>query len=148
MNSSTLRSTNTPCHAAEIAPTIYSFGSDQQNELYVCCANGIVYRFNKSDLVGVNNNLNIVPENFSLDQNYPNPFNPTTSIKYSVPELLKVKLSVFDITGKEINTLVNEKQSIGRHEIKFNAADLSSGIYFYELNTGSFREVKRMVLVK
>ena len=134
--------------------SIYSFGSDQQNELYVCCANGIVYRFNKSDLVGVNNNLNIVPENFSLDQNYPNPFNPSTSIKYSVPELSKVKLSVFDISGKEVNTLVNTNQLPGEYNIRWNGKDafgnnVPSGAYFYNLTAGeNFSETKRMVLIK
>ncbi len=122
--------------------------------MYVCCANGIVYRFNKSDLVGVNNNLNIVPENFSLDQNYPNPFNPSTSIKYSVPELSKVKLSVFDISGKEVNTLVNTNQLPGEYNIRWNGKDafgnsVPSGAYFYNLTAGeNFSETKRMVLIK
>ncbi len=134
--------------------SVFSFGIDQRNELYVCCSNGIVYRFNKSDLVGVNNNLNSVPENFSLSQNYPNPFNPVTSIKYSVPELSKVKLSIFDINGKEVNTLVNTNQLPGEYNIRWNGKDAfgntaPSGAYFYNLTAGdNFSETKRMVLVK
>jgi hypothetical protein len=95
------------------------------------------------------------PVSFSLSQNYPNPFNPTTNIKYSIPENGKwkienglVTLKVFDILGKEVVTLVNQKQSPGDYEIKFDGSKLSSGIYFYKLTAGDFSDVKSMILIK
>jgi len=134
--------------------SIYSFGTDQQNELYVCSANNSIFRFNKSDLVGVNNNVTSVPSDFTLSQNYPNPFNPGTSIKYSIPELSKVKITIYDAVGKEVNTLVNTSQLSGQYNILWNGKDavgnaVPSGVYFYNLTAGNiFSETKRMVLVK
>ena len=134
--------------------SVFSFGTDQQNELYVCCANNIIYRFNKSDLVSVNNNVSEIPSGFNLSQNYPNPFNPTTSIKYNIPELSKVTLSIYDVTGKEINKLVNTNQLAGQYNVNWNGKDsygnsVPSGVYFYSLIGGSnFSETKKMVLVK
>lgn len=133
---------------------IYSFGIDQNNELYVCGANNIVYRFNKSNLVGIGNNSNVVPEGFKLEQNFPNPFNPSTSINYYVPELSKVTLTVYDALGKEINTLVNTNQLPGNYSINWNGKDsrgynLPSGAYLYRLTAGeNFTETKRMIMLK
>jgi|WetSurMetagenome_2_1015567.scaffolds.fasta_scaffold11350_2 murein tripeptide amidase MpaA len=93
------------------------------------------------------------PISFSLSQNYPNPFNPTTNIKYQIgaefrSQNSEVKLVVYDILGKEIVTLVNEKQSTGDFEVKFDGSKLSSGIYFYKLTAGDFSDVKSMILIK
>jgi hypothetical protein len=88
------------------------------------------------------------PVTFSLSQNYPNPFNPTTNIKYQIANNNIVTLKVYDILGKELITLVNEKQSPGDYEIKFNGSKLSSGIYFYKLTAGDFSDVKSMILIK
>jgi len=85
---------------------------------------------------------------FYLEQNYPNPFNPATKIKYSVSQTSNVVIKVFDILGNEIKTLVNEEKPVGSYELEFNAATLSSGIYFYRLQTGDFIETKKMVLMK
>ena len=95
-----------------------------------------------------NTNDNSVPIVFNLDQNYPNPFNPTTSIKYSVPSSEHVSLKVFDILGREIAVLVNEQKSAGIYTINFDASDLSSGVYFYRLNSGNNIQIKKMLLVK
>jgi hypothetical protein len=89
-----------------------------------------------------------LPEQFSLTQNYPNPFNPSTTIKYSIPTSEFVTLKVFDVLGREVATLVNEEKPVGSYEIKFNAANLSSGIYFYRIQTGEFVEEKKMILMK
>ncbi|MCB9247637.1 MAG: T9SS type A sorting domain-containing protein [Ignavibacteriales bacterium] len=94
-----------------------------------------------------NNELNI-PVVFTLYQNYPNPFNPTTAIKYSIPDNHIVKLCVYDILGREVKVLVNEYQHKGYYEIKFEASDLSSGIYFYRLSSGKYIETKKLVLLK
>jgi hypothetical protein len=91
---------------------------------------------------------NSIPTEFSLSQNYPNPFNPATTIRYALPSSANVKLSVFDLLGREIATLVNEEQSAGWKEVEWNASSLSSGIYFYKLEAGGFAEVKKLMLLK
>jgi len=101
----------------------------------------------------INYSGNIIAGNFSLSQNYPNPFNPKTIIRYSIPskangQLSIVKLLVFDNLGKEIVTLVNEKQNAGSYSVEFNGENLSSGIYFYKLSAVEFTETKRMILLK
>jgi len=88
------------------------------------------------------------PYEFSLMQNYPNPFNPATTINYTLAATGKVELKVYDIVGREVMTLVNDVQDAGSHSVFFNAVNLSSGIYFYRINSGSFQDVKKMVLVK
>lgn len=90
----------------------------------------------------------IVPKEFVLEQNYPNPFNPSTTIRYSMPTAGNVSLKVFDILGKEVATLVNGYQQTGKYSVTFNALNLSSGMYFYRLETGSVKEVKKMILMK
>ncbi|MBK7629235.1 MAG: T9SS type A sorting domain-containing protein [Ignavibacteriales bacterium] len=89
-----------------------------------------------------------IPNSFSLEQNYPNPFNPSTSIQYAISSKQFVTLKVFDVLGKEIATLVNEEKSAGSYEVNFNASQFSSGVYFYELQTGSFVETRKMILLK
>ncbi|MFN3871709.1 MAG: T9SS type A sorting domain-containing protein [Ignavibacterium sp.] len=93
-----------------------------------------------------------IPTEFSLNQNYPNPFNPSTKIKFSIPnvgsELAQTVLKVYDILGNEVATLVNEERPAGVYEVEFNASQLSSGIYFYKLSSGSFTEIKKMTLIK
>ncbi len=100
----------------------------------------------------------IIPAAYSLEQNYPNPFNPTTTIKYQVPknklqinsnnQFLNVRLKVYDILGKEVSQLVNRSQAPGIYQVKFNASNLPSGMYFYKLEAGSFTETKKMLLIK
>ncbi|MEJ2615268.1 MAG: T9SS type A sorting domain-containing protein [Ignavibacteriaceae bacterium] len=85
---------------------------------------------------------------FKLEQNYPNPFNPTTSIKYSIASRQFVELKIFNVLGQEIQTLINEEKSAGSYQIEFNAADLSSGVYFYRIHAGSFNQVRKMLLIK
>jgi hypothetical protein len=95
----------------------------------------------------------VTVDNFELFQNYPNPFNPTTKIKYSIPAIerqqsLLVQIKVYDILGNEIATLVNEEKPAGLYEVEFNATGLSSGFYFYILQSGGFLETKKMLLLK
>lgn len=90
----------------------------------------------------------VIPEVFTLSQNYPNPFNPVTVIRYSIHENSFVNLKVFDALGKEIETLVNQKQNAGMYEVNFDGYALQSGVYFYKIEAGSFVTAKRMVLVK
>ncbi len=85
---------------------------------------------------------------YSLSQNYPNPFNATTAIAYSLPEDNFVQLKLYDIKGREVKTLVNQKVPAGNHNAHFDANDLASGIYFYEIKVGDFCQIKKMTLLK
>jgi N-acetylneuraminic acid mutarotase len=89
-----------------------------------------------------------IPLVFYLTQNYPNPFNPSTTIKYQLPHRSNVSLKIYDIIGNEIAELVNEEQEVGYYNAEFNAAKLSSGVYFYRLKAGSYVETKKMILLK
>jgi len=89
-----------------------------------------------------------VPTEYSLCQNYPNPFNPSTKIKYSIPESGRVIIKVFDMLGREIETLVNEEKSAGNYEAVFNAKNLASGTYIYRIFAGKFSRSKKFILVK
>ncbi len=133
--------------------SILSFGVDQQNELYMCANNGTIYRFNLNTSVGITNNNNNAPSEYSLEQNFPNPFNPTTSIRYSLPQISSVKLTIFNSLGKEVRTLINTTQTAGKYERQWDGRDnngqqVSSGVYFYTLNTEDFTDSKKMLLLK
>ena len=86
--------------------------------------------------------------NYVLYNNYPNPFNPNTSIEYAIPSNGFVSLIVYNMLGREISKLVNEQKSAGKYKVDFNAENLSSGIYFYKIKSGSFNQVKKMLLLK
>jgi photosystem II stability/assembly factor-like uncharacterized protein len=106
--------------------------------------------------VGVDDDENITPTEFSLEQNYPNPFNPSTKIKYTIPSVIAsetkqsqmVTLKVYDVLGNEVATLVNEEKPEGVYEVEFNAEGLSSGIYLYRIHAGSFIQTMKMILLK
>jgi len=85
---------------------------------------------------------------YSLSQNTPNPFNPTTIINYSVPKLSNVKLIIYDALGREAANLVNEEKSAGNYTAEFNAANLSSGICFYQIRADEFIQTKKMLLLR
>jgi hypothetical protein len=95
--------------------------------------------------VGVNSSN---PTEYKLYDNYPNPFNPSTTLRYSIPEASLTTLKVYDELGKEVATLVNETKSAGIYEVEFNASNLSSGIYYYTLQAGSFSKTNKMILMK
>ena len=89
-----------------------------------------------------------VPTRFELAQNYPNPFNPSTKIRFTIPEAGLVTLKVYNLLGEEVATLLNEEQTTGVYEVTFDARQLSSGIYFYTINSGDFVASKKMILLK
>ncbi|KXK03751.1 MAG: T9SS type A sorting domain-containing protein [Ignavibacteriaceae bacterium] len=97
--------------------------------------------------VSVPNNNTIVND-YDLSQNYPNPFNPVTNIRFDIMKAGKVRLSVYDMTGKEVSVLTNEVLKPGSYEVGFDASHLSSGVYYYRIEAGEFVSVKRMVLLK
>jgi hypothetical protein len=89
-----------------------------------------------------------MPGEFALLQNYPNPFNPSTTIKYELPTPSEVRMSVYDILGREVSVLVNERQQAGYHEVKFDGNGLSSGVYFYRIEAGSFIQTRKLMLLR
>ena len=106
--------------------------------------------------IGIKPISNSVPDKFILYQNYPNPFNPTTKIKFDIPTLpltkgaggMNTKLTIYDILGREVTTLINENIQPGTYEIEWNAANFASGVYFYQLRAGDFVQTKKLVLLK
>ncbi|HEY5534021.1 MAG TPA: T9SS type A sorting domain-containing protein [Ignavibacteria bacterium] len=131
------------CSALEFDGTSYT--------LIGCMLNGVVY--GDTTLTGITNLNTGIPDKFSLYQNYPNPFNPTTKIKFDIKKEFRnqeseVKLSIYDILGRKIEDLVNEKLQPGSYEITFDGANLPSGIYFYRLTTEGYSDVKKMTLLK
>jgi hypothetical protein len=140
-------------------------GTTTETQLYSFVDNDLQpgiynYRLNQIDFDGtqeVVGELTVylsLPEQFTLEQNYPNPFNPSTTIKYSIPTSEFVTLKVFDVLGNEVATLVNEEKPAGSYEVEFSAVvtsrdlSLSSGIYFYTLQAGSFVQTKKLILIK
>jgi len=129
----------------------------KDNYIYVGTYSHSVWRRPLSEIIGIKPISEIVPDRYSLSQNYPNPFNPATKIKFDIPALSSplgrgaggmCVLKVFDILGKEIETLVNEKLNPGTYEVTFNASQYPSGVYFYRLITDNFTDTKRMILLK
>jgi hypothetical protein len=104
------------------------------------------------ELINISTDVNelpgLLPDSYSLEQNYPNPFNPTTNIRFSVPEAGLVTVKVFNVLGQEVATLVNELKNSGTYNVDFNAASLTSGVYFYSINTPNFNSTKKMILMK
>ncbi len=101
--------------------------------------------FNYSGIV----ELNLIAVNdFRLEQNYPNPFNPSTTISYQLPKAEFVTVKIFDAIGNEVKTIVKENKPAGVHEVNFDASQLSSGIYLYRIDAGTFHQSKKMLLVK
>jgi hypothetical protein len=107
----------------------------------------LIDKMGEDSIVSVEDESSL-PSDFRLFQNYPNPFNPTTSIRYSVLSSTYVNLTVYNVLGQEIQTLVNEEKYPGMYEVVFDASHLSSGIYFYRLTAGQYTETKKMILQK
>jgi len=101
-----------------------------------------------NSVIGINTNGQNIPLSFALHQNYPNPFNPETKINFDIPKSANVKLRIFDVLGREVEVLVNENMKPGKYEVSWNALKYASGVYFYELSSGDFRDVKKMMFVK
>lgn len=125
-----------PCYIhfkTEFGIANYPFWKDTLT-LYVCT-------------VGIEND-GFTPTEFSLSQNFPNPFNPVTKIKYSIPEISKIRIIVFDVLGNEIETLLNEEIAAGRYELTWDAVSLPSGVYFLQFRAAGFVQTKKMILLR
>ena len=92
--------------------------------------------------------INGVPTEYNLYQNYPNPFNPATNINFAIPKASLVVIKVFDLLGREVETLVNEEKAAGSYNIQFNGSSFSNGIYFYRMQAGDFTQTNKMILLK
>ncbi len=127
---------------------VFGLGLDSNRNLWICCSGGLAI-YNPNGIVGLKNNISILPSNFVLYQNFPNPFNPITNIEYQISKYnLNIRLIIYDINGKEILKLVNQKQNIGKYRIKWDASAYPSGIYFYKLEVDNYSQTKKMVLLK
>jgi len=115
---------------------------------YIFAGGLYVWRRSLSEIIGIQNISTETPSSYSLGQNYPNPFNPVTNVKFSIINAEQVKLIVYDIQGREVQTLVNERLKAGTYEVKFDGNMLNSGVYFYKLSTEGFTETKKMLLIK
>lgn len=124
-------------------------------DLRGCVINGVVYG-DTSMIVGINQISTEIPEKFTLSQNYPNPFNPVSKIKFSIPLSRGVsegrgvltQLSIYDALGREVAVLVNQQLQPGTYEADWDASSYPSGVYYYRLESGDFKETKKMVLIK
>ena len=132
--------------SGSVSENIISLAANQSN-LYAGSSMGVIYRSVSgiTDVQQINHNL---PELFSLYQNYPNPFNPATRIRYEIPKASFVSLKIYDLLGREVATLVNEEKQAGSYEVEFDGSNLSSGIYFYRMQAGSYINTKKFVLLK
>ena len=111
---------------------------------------GGIVKLESMNLIGVITGIEetVAPNGFRLFQNYPNPFNPSTRITYQIHETGMVTLKIYDVLGNKVTTLVNEEKIAGNYEINFNAGNLSSGLYIYQLKSGNFIQTKKMMLLK
>jgi hypothetical protein len=99
-------------------------------------------------ITGISGQIAEIPNVYKLYDNYPNPFNPSTTIKYDIPRTGIVKIVIYDILGREVQSLVNAKKEPGHYEVKWDASNFASGAYFYKLETESFTDIKKMILMK
>jgi photosystem II stability/assembly factor-like uncharacterized protein len=110
--------------------------------------NGLYVISENPPYIGIKNISSEVPKDFSLSQNYPNPFNPSSKFKVEISKLSNVKIIVYNASGREIETLVNENLRAGTYEVDFNGSKYSSGVYFYKLITSGYTETRKMILIK
>jgi hypothetical protein len=124
-----------------------------QNTGWIVGDNGFILKTTNGGTVFISRMPESIPEKYYLSQNYPNPFNPSTKIKFDLKEdgrikMEDVKLTIYDILGREVQTLVNEQLQPGTYEVTFNGSNLPSGIYFYQLKAGDYVETRKMLLIK
>jgi photosystem II stability/assembly factor-like uncharacterized protein len=115
---------------------------------YVCGKNGLMVKTTNGGSVFVQNISTEIPSAYSLSQNYPNPFNPSTVVRFQLSVVGLTTLKVFDMMGREVQTLVNERLQPGTYETKFDGSQLTSGVYFYKIISGDYVETKKMLLLK
>ncbi len=115
---------------------------------WVAGSNGTIFKTTNGGYTLITKQNATIPEKYILSQNYPNPFNPSTVISFSLPVDSRVSIKVYDVQGREVQTLVNERMGAGVYETTFDGAGLNSGVYFYQMRVGDYAETKRMILIK
>ena len=131
---------------AIVTATISDIASDKSGSLWVAGTGSAIYT--NSSSTSVEDGINAGPQHFSLQQNYPNPFNPSTKISYNTEKAGHVSLKIYNMLGQEVATLVNKEESAGMHTVSFNASALTSGIYIYKIQSGSFSASRKMLMLK
>ncbi|CUT08818.1 Por secretion system C-terminal sorting domain-containing protein [Candidatus Kryptonium thompsonii] len=121
---------------------------DRQGNKWIGTAGGLSVYKEGGVILDVYEKGEIIPREFSLYQNYPNPFIPATVIEFDIAEVTDVRLEVYDVLGRKVKTILDERLEVGRYRVRFDGGDLVSGVYFYRLITDKFSSVKKMVLVK
>ncbi|MFZ1289660.1 MAG: YCF48-related protein [Melioribacteraceae bacterium] len=125
--------------------SLYGVGIKDSIELAVGDNGKILRNIFKKEITDTNT---IIPTEYFLEQNYPNPFNPGTTIEYSIPQKSQVTIKVYDLLGREITTLINEEKPAGNYFVKFDGGSLTSGVYFYRLQSNSFSQTRKLLLLK
>ena len=125
--------------------TMYTDSGEPGDGFYYDDFKVVDYSSTATEISGISNEI---PTRFNLYQNYPNPFNPTTNIKFDIAKTAFVKIVIFDVLGREVNTLVNSEIQPGKYSVNWDAGLHNSGIYFVKINAGDYSEIKRMALVK
>jgi len=130
----------------------WSLVSDQSDGFQLLYATALtkdqMSKLGMTGITGVNDTKNQIPSEYRLNQNYPNPFNPSTQISFSIPQSGFVELKVYDALGNLVKQLVGEQKEAGSYDVEFNGANLSSGIYYYQIKAGNFTDTKKLVLMK
>jgi len=133
----------------ETATTYIGSDGNSWYDLGVGQADDVAIRIRTSTVVGIDDESHQqLPDDFLLTQNYPNPFNAQTVIEYGLPYASHVKIEIYNILGRKVETLANEHMNAGYHKINWNSKDNPSGAYFYRIEAGAFAETKMMVLIK
>jgi photosystem II stability/assembly factor-like uncharacterized protein len=147
-----VRWNNGMANATQVSQMSYIDSISSAGKFYVVASTfgrSVYYReISGDDPIGITSNNSSIPKSFALSQNFPNPFNPVTKIKFDIPKADNVKLTVYDINGKQISYLINGEMKPGSYTYEFNGSDMASGVYFYRLQTSSYTETKKMMLVK
>lgn len=135
-------------HIENSLSILYDIDFVNNNTGWVVGTDGILLKTTNGGVTDIGDESNTMLQGFSLAQNYPNPFNPTTRISYTIPQNGNIKLILYNTLGEVISVLVNEHKYAGKYIVEFNAGDLSSGVYFYRIEFGSYFETKKLVLLR
>jgi len=124
--------------------------SPQQDHLFYILkiAWSVTWNFATGSYTGVEDEFVNLPKEFALRQNYPNPFNPATKIQFQIPRSSDVRIEIFNTLGQKVDILVDRYMQAGFYELEYNAQNLAGGIYFYMIQTGDFKDVKKMILLR
>lgn len=145
---STLKGTSWNISISPVSPstTVTNFTVDKYNNIWISTHMGL-FIYNPNGVVSIENNISKI-KNFKLSPNYPNPFNPITNITFNITKSSHARLGIFDLNGKNVESLLNSSLSPGEYKVQWNAANYSSGVYYYRLTTENFSETKKMILIK